>query len=204
MKEIEKRMEAQTNVFGKMIKRYSIPLSAIDDLNKKYEQRKENLESFGWRLAGRMESELKFTDFIAETEVSKYIVDCMNDYIETLEKVNLFGGNKELEILNCWINDMKEEEYNPPHTHHDNTGYSSVMFLKVPEFINDVKDPHKFKDGQLGFTDVNGSNCTWFEPEVGHFYIFDASHQHFVMPFKVKNKGEIRRSMSFNFIQKIV
>ena len=204
MKGIEKRMKTQTNVFGKIVKRYDIPLDAIADLNEKYEQRKENLESFGPRLAGRMESELRFTDFMGETKVAKHIVDCMNDYIETLEKVNLFVGNKELEILNCWINDMKEEEYNPPHTHHDNTGYSTVMFLKVPEFINDVKDPHKFKDGQLGFTDVNGSNCTWFEPEVGHFYIFKASHQHFVMPFKVKNKGEIRRSMSFNFIQKIV
>ena len=128
----------------------------------------------------------------------------MNDYIESIEKVNLFSGTKQLEILSCWINDMQEGEYNPPHTHHDNTGWSSVMFLKVPEFINDAKDPHKYKDGFLGFTDVNGENSTWFEPKVGDFYIFEARHQHFVMPFKVKNKGEIRRSMSFNFIQKFV
>jgi len=124
------------------------------------------------------------------------------DY-KKLEKINLYKGTKELEILSCWINDMKEGEYNPPHTHHDNTGWSSVMFLKVPEFINDVKDPHKFKDGQLGFTDVDGVHTTWMEPEVGHFYIFEAKHQHCVMPFKTKIKGEIRRSMSFNFIQKI-
>ena len=110
---------------------------------------------------------------------------------------------KELEILSCWINDMKEGEYNPPHTHHDNTGWSSVMFLKVPEFVNDVKDPHKYKDGFLGFTDVNGTNMTWMEPKVGHFYIFEARHQHCVMPFKTKIKEATRRSMSFNFIQKI-
>ena len=74
------------------------------------------------------------------------------------------------------------------------------MFLKVPEFINDVKDPHKFKDGQIGFTGVDGTTCTWFTPEVGDFYIFEAGHQHCVMPFKVKQKGEVRRSMSFNFV----
>jgi hypothetical protein len=196
-------MKSQTTVFGRMIKRYDIPLEAIDDLNNKYEKHKEKLNSFGPRLAGRINSEKEITHLMRETKVSKYIVDCMNDYVETLEKVNLFSGNKELEILSCWINDMVEGEYNPPHTHHDNTGYSSVMFLKVPEFINDVKDPHKFKDGQLGFTGVDGISCTWMIPKVGHFYIFEAHHNHCVMPFKTKVKGEIRRSMSFNFIQKI-
>ena len=127
----------------------------------------------------------------------------MNDYIETLEKIDLYKGDKKLQILSCWINDMREGEYNPPHTHHDNTGWSSVMFLKVPEFINDAKDPHKFKDGQLGFTGIDGTSCTWFEPEVGHFYIFEAQHQHCVMPFKTKIKGEVRRSMSFNFIHNV-
>ena len=144
MKVIEKRMKAQTNVFGRMVKRYNMPLEAIDDLNYQYEEHKKNLNSFGPRLAGRLDSELEFTHHIGKTKISKNIVDCMNDYIETLEKINLYKGTKELEILSCWINDMKEGEYNPPHTHHDNTGWSSVMFLKIPEFINDVKDPHKF------------------------------------------------------------
>ena len=204
MKVLEKRMKSRTYTFGRVIKRYDIPLNLIDDLNEKYEEHRKNLNSFGPRLAGRLDSELEFTQKISECKVSATIVDCMNDYIESIEKVNLFSGTKQLEILSCWINDMQEGEYNPPHTHHDNTGWSSVMFLKVPEFINDAKDPHKYKDGFLGFTDVNGTNCTWMEPEVGHFYIFEARHQHCVMPFKVKNKGDIRRSMSFNFIQKFV
>ena len=198
------KMKTQTNVFGRMVKRYDMPVEAIKDLNFKYEEERKKLNSFGSRLAGRLDSELEFTNLIGKTKIAKNIVDCMNDYIETLEKVNLYNGNKQLEILSCWINDMQEGEYNPPHTHHDNTGWSSVMFLKVPEFINDVKDPHKFKDGQLGFTGVDGISCTWMEPKVGHFYIFEARHQHCVMPFKTKIKGEIRRSMSFNFIEKIV
>ena len=73
-------------------------------------------------------------------------------------------------------------------------------FLKVPEFINDATEPHKFKDGQLRFISVDGVNGTWVEPKVGDFYIFQADHQHSVMPFKTKEPGKIRRSMSFNFL----
>ncbi|HCY80576.1 MAG TPA: hypothetical protein DHV22_02705 [Xanthomarina gelatinilytica] len=97
---------------------------------------------------------------------------------------------------------MRENEYNPPHTHHNGTGWSTVLFLKIPEFVNDARDPHKFKDGQLAFTGDNG-RITWHEPKVGDFYIFEAIHTHCVMPFKTKNKNDIRRSMSFNFIKKL-
>jgi len=65
------------------------------------------------------------------------------------------------------------------------------------------KNPHKFKDGMLGFTHVDGSRTTWMNAEVGHFYIFEAGHQHCVMPFKTKKEGDIRRSMSFNFISHV-
>ena len=196
----EKRMKAETLVFGRLVKRYELPIDAINDLNSRYEAHKKELKSFGTRLAGRLDSELEFTHLLQETQISKNIVDCIDDYCETLIKTNLLIEKLPLEILSCWINDMVQGEYNPPHTHHDNTGWSTVMFLKVPEFINDVKDPHKFKDGQLGFTGTDGSSSAWMEPKVGDFYIFEASHQHCVMPFKTKIKGEFRRSMSFNFI----
>ena len=193
-------MKAQTTLFGRIVKRYNIPLDAIQDLNTRYEAHKEKLNSFGPRLAGRLDSEKEFTHLLAEAEASKHIVDCMNDYINTLDDLGKFDQEKKLKILSCWINDMKEGEYNPPHTHHDTTGWSTVMFLKVPEFIDDTKDPHKFKDGKLGFIGHDGIYTTWTDPEVGHFYIFEAAHQHCVMPFKTKVKGKIRRSMSFNFV----
>jgi hypothetical protein len=195
-------MKAQTNIFGRIVKRYDMSLEDINDLNIKYEEHRKKLESFGPRLAGRLDSELEFTNQIGQTKIAKHIVDCMNDYIETLDKVNLFQGSKQLEILSCWINDMKEGEYNPPHTHHDNTGFSTVLFLKVPEFINDVKEKHKFRDGKICFIGHDGTYSEWAQPKVGDFFIFEANHIHAVMPFKVKNKGDIRRSMSFNFIDK--
>ena len=191
----------KTLVFGKIIKKYNIPLDQIKDLNQKYEEVKNNLGSFGPRLAGRLDSELQFTKILESTKIYTTITECISDYIDSGVEYGLLLQGGPLEILSCWINDMKPGEYNPPHTHHNLTGYSSVLFLKVPEFINDVKDPHKFKDGQLGFVGVDGVGTTWLNPKVGDFYIFQASHQHCVMPFKSVN-NEIRRSMSFNFIFK--
>ena len=196
-------MKPVTQVFGRVVDLFNIPLDEINDLNNKYEQAKENLNSYGPKLAGRLESELNFTKLIESTKIFKTLVSCMESHVKNLYDLHILSSSKyNLDILSCWINDMKEGEYNPPHTHHDNTGWSSVMFLKVPEFINDVKDPHKFRDGQLGFTDHDGIGTKWIEPKVGELYIFEARHQHCVMPFKTKTPGEIRRSMSFNFIVK--
>ncbi len=203
MKGTEKRMKAQTTLFGKIVKRYDIPLNLINDFNLKFEAHRESLNSFGSRLAGRLNTELEFTHLLGQTKMAETISECINDYIDTLEKLGIFEEEKKLHILSCWVNDMKEGEYNPPHTHHDTTGWSTVLFLKVPEFINDAKDPHKFKDGKLGFISVNGVGSVWMEPKVGHFYVFEASHQHCVMPFKTKVKDEVRRSMSFNFINHV-
>ena len=205
-------MLSQTTMFGRMVKCYNLPMDEIKELNNKYEENKNKLNSMGSRLAGRLQSELEFTELLQTTNIFKNITQCMSDYIETCQQVGLFNQNfynipkdskhKNLEILSCWINDMKEGEYNPPHTHHDQTGWSTVLFLKVPEFINDAPETaqQKYKDGKLGFIGHDGITCQYMEPEVGHFYIFEARHQHCVMPFKTKIKNDFRRSMSFNFI----
>ena len=124
----------------------------------------------------------------------------MNEYMVSL---NNFAMTPKpiynLKIITMWINDMQPHEYNPIHTHHDGSGWSTVMFLKVPNFINDAKHKHKFRDGALGF--IFPENKTMFyEPSVGDFYIFEASHQHFVLPYKTNDSDPTRRSMSFNFI----
>jgi len=194
-------MKSTTHVFGRILKKYKIPLNEIKDLNKKYEQAKSKLESYGSRLAGRLDSELQFTQILESTKSFSTITKCINDYINSSESFYLLPkGPHHLNILSCWINDMKEGEYNPPHTHHDLSGWSTVLYLKVPEFVNDTKDPHKFKDGNIGFISSNALGTTWMEPKLGDFYIFEAKHQHCVMPFKTKPPGGIRRSMSFNFV----
>jgi len=193
--------KGDTYISGRCVQHYILSPIEIEDLNIKYEKAKDHLNSFGPRLAGRLDSELSFTHLLMETKIYKTITKCIDDYIDSLTDYHLLKkGKKHLEIISCWINDMVEGEYNPPHTHHNGTGFSSVLFLKVPEFIDDTKDPHKFKDGTLCF--INDSTTSWMTPKVGDFYLFHANHQHCVMPFKTKNKKDIRRSMSFNFIIK--
>ena len=201
MKEEEKRMKVQsTTVYGRVVKIYELPLADIEDLNLRYEEVKNQLNDFSRVLVGRLESELEFTQILQSTKIYKDITLCMEDYINSVAQFNLFKGKKDLHILSCWVNDMEEGEYNPPHTHHDLRGWSTVMFLKVPEFVNDAKGDHKYKDGHLGFIGCDGIGTNWYPPVVGDFYIFEAKHQHCVMPFKPKTKGEIRRSLSFNFV----
>jgi len=190
-------------IFGKIICKYKIPLYMIKDLNKRYEKAKDHLHSYGPRLAGRLDSELDLMGIIQDTKIFKRITDCMDDYINTSIKYTLVPqGPHHLEILACWMDDMIAGEYNPVHTHHNGKGWSSVLFLKIPEFINDAKDPHKFQDGGLTFVNVDGVTSNHIEPRVGDFYLFQANHMHCVNPFKTKKPDEIRRSMSFNFIIK--
>ena len=191
-----------TTIHGRVVKAYELPVKEIDDLNKVYEKEKKSLASHSKILAGRLKSELEFSKFLPKTKIYPSIVECMNDYMNCLIAYKLVDpqSSGQLAVSSCWINDMKEGEYNPPHTHFNSVGYSTVLFLKVPELLNDIEeDPHKFKDGKLAFTCIDGQGCQWVEPAVGNFFIFEAKHQHQVMPFKPKKKGETRRSMSFNF-----
>ena len=193
-------MISKTIVSCRIIKKYKIPLNQVEELNKKYEDNKHSLESKGAKLAGRLDSELESTKVIQSLPIFETIKKCMNEYMISLNHFSLTPKPMyNLKIITMWINDMQPHEYNPIHTHHDGTGWSTVMFLKVPKFINDAKHKHKFRDGALGF--IFPENKTMFyEPSVGDFYIFEASHQHFVLPYKTNDKDPTRRSMSFNFI----
>jgi len=198
-------MKSETIVHGRIIKKYKLSKDEIDDLNRKYENAKKGLNSYSPRLAGRIKSELEFTNILESTTAFSTIADYISNYINSSQNFHLLApGPHHIKILSCWVNDMVEGEYNPPHTHHDLSGWSTVLFLKIPTFVQKPKDlhKHKFKDGQLGLINVNGIGTTWLIPEVGDFYIFEARHQHCVMPFKTINKNEVRRSMSFNFITK--
>ena len=193
-------LDKEITVFGKILIKYKIPKQEIKDLNKIYEKAKENLSSYSQGLVGRLKSELEFLPLLESTHSYKTICECMEDYMHNLFQLHLIRkGEKHLKIVHCWINDMKPGEYQQPHIHNGRKGWSTVLFLKVPKFIDDIKDIEKFKDGQLGFMNLDAVNVDWYAPVVGDFYIFEAGHSHMVMPFKSVN-NEIRRSMSFNFI----
>tara|TARA_R100001015_G_C4601814_1_gene156764 strand:+ start:67 stop:681 length:615 start_codon:yes stop_codon:yes gene_type:complete len=199
-------MESQTIVQGKIIRKYKIPLDEIENLNYEYEKNLSKLQSANDVLAGNLKSELLVTDLIARLPIIHTLYKCMQDCL----KKNLILENADVDkikvkdyiISDAWINDMKEGEYQPPHTHNINDagipmGFSTVLFLKTPEII--IKNRKEVMGGLLSFIDVSNDSLTSFKPVVGDFYIFLANHQHLVLPFKTRYPNEIRRSMSFNY-----
>jgi len=188
---------------GTIIKKYEVPIEMIDELNYEYEKNQNSLISESKDLAGRIDTELDIKNILPTLKIYNKIDFFINDYLMTLNNFGLLSNpGIKTYIRSCWINDMREGEYNPVHTHNGptNAGWSCVLFLKVPEFINDVKHKHKFHDGQLCFIGYD-KKIYWITPEVGDFYLFQANQQHTVYPFKTKIKGEIRRSMSFNLVE---
>ena len=80
------------------------------------------------------------------------------------------------------------------------------MYLKIPEFLPARKSHSNHDDGAIGFTNNVGKDLLWgiptmtLQPNVGDFFLFPASQQHFVYPFRTADgKGE-RRSVSFNAV----
>ena len=191
-------------VFGKILCKYKIEKDLINDVNEKYEnalKSTNSLLSHGKNLAGRIDSELDILPILQSCKIFKRITECMSDYIDRcVEHGTCEPGPHNLNILSCWVNDMKPGEYNPVHTHNENNGYSSNLYLKVPEFINDVTEPHKFKDGKITFIHPTSTSSESFTPEPGDFYIFQADHMHCVYPYKTNDQDNIRRSMPINFV----
>ena len=106
------------------------------------------------------------------------------------------------------LENMKENDYIPVHTHNNQTEaskISAILYLKVPEQLQQIHDNEMKirggQDGQLVFTGVGGadlfSTTSHFNipPQQGWLYLFPSSLTHQVYPFK--GKGE-RRGISFN------
>lgn len=203
-KTIKRTSEYKERVWvqGKIIGKYNIPKTHIDDLNNLYEKSKKDFIPHGKVLAGRIRygAELEILPIIQSSTIFKVLMQCINDHQDTLIDLNVIEKKPyNFHILSCWVNDMKEGEYNPVHTHHNNTGYSVVLCLKMPKFLDDTTDKHKFNDGKLCFVD-NYKTSTWnMVSKTGDFYVFNADHQHMVYPFKTDPPGQIRRTMSFNY-----
>ena len=105
-------------------------------------------------------------------------------------------------LTSMWVVSQKDNEYNPIHTH-ENCHLSTVMYLKIPEYLPSRKT-NRNEDGCIVFTNNVARDVFWgvptitLKPQVGDFFIFPASQQHFVYPFRSPDgKGE-RRSVSFN------
>jgi hypothetical protein len=107
-----------------------------------------------------------------------------------------------MHLNSCWVNEMKEHEYNPIHIHQGAlySGLSSVMILKLPQQTGvEYSAADKPMNGRLQIMgNSSGQFCnTDYSPDVeeGNFYIFPYDMRHAVYPF---NGPGLRRTLSFN------
>jgi hypothetical protein len=104
--------------------------------------------------------------------------------------------NVDLVVSEAWTVLQKENDYNPLHVH--SSFLSGVLYIEIPHFIGEVKDPrrHSIKKNQDGYiTFVNSFGFQTFKPIVGEGFIFASNLPHMVYPFS--NVGS-RISISWN------
>ena len=179
---------------------------------------------FSENLVGKVSKEVQIP--LTDKEERKYTLDFMKEscllYLQQMiEKNRAYDWNKmtgpgtpvnlhpsidNIHIAQCWMVSQYKNEYNPWHKHSGN--FSSVMYLKIPEGMNDFMDKeyndHYPASGLIQFMYGEAqdfrSDTLMCKPEVGKMFLFPSWLRHSVYPFYCE--GE-RRSLSFNAYYKV-
>ena len=168
--------------------------------------------NWGNNLAGQIKEEPLITPELLEKDnliaffgnmVQEYVHQCIlqmappdqSSYLESIKK------DIAIDLNSMWIIEQQSGEYNPIHTH-TNCDISSVMYLKVPTFLDSEK-PDRDDDGTIYFIGGAGehsklkTNSLKVKPTPGAFFMFPSHLMHTVYPYKT-NDNFARRSVSFN------
>jgi len=168
--------------------------------------------NWGNNLAGQIKEEPLITPELLEKDnliaffgnmVQEYVHQCIlqmappdqSSYLESIKK------DIAIDLNSMWIIEQQSGEYNPIHTH-TNCDISTVMYLKVPTFLDSEK-PDRDDDGTIYFIGSTGEysklkkNSLKVKPTPGAFFIFPSHLMHTVYPYKT-NDNFARRSVSFN------
>ena len=133
--------------------------------------------------------------------IGEYVSHCHRQMATSYEWDKIKDESYLTQMKSCWVISQWEGEYNPIHIHTE-CQMSTVMYLKVPEFLPSRK-PERDDDGCIMFIGGAGGgsrltrNLLKVKPKVGDFFIFPAHLQHTVYPFRTDGDFE-RRSVSFN------
>jgi hypothetical protein len=199
--------------FGQSVGRYETPLNIQNSILRIYRENKKNLIRVNKNLAGEIQDEFSLycNNKIEDPNV-------INHNLLPLEILNWFdtmfkhylnsNGVQEYkgDFHSIWINEMKDNEYNPTHIHSGNlfTGLSSVMILKLPHTtgIDYGGRNAETQNGKLNF--LGSSNGQFSKPDyspklnVGDFFIFPYDLKHSVYPFNSSNDTRITLAANFD------
>jgi len=191
------RRDYKTINLGQKILKFNVPKDIIDTINNSY---KNNiLPEHNQYLAGKIKNQHRITEYLPDT-IKDYFTGCFQLYLLENSFVQL---PFKVKLLDAWINEMKEHEYNPMHTHRGMSyiGLSSVLCLKIPNtYGKEYSTEHSPCNGVL---DIIGNNSGMFAYNqyrhklvVGDLFVFPYDITHGVYPFH--STVETRRTMSYN------
>ena len=143
---------------------------------------------FRHELAGHLSEEYELND-------KKSIGEWLKKYLEsyTIAYNEWRGGTKHMQphfqLTALWINYMKAHDFNPPHEH--GADLSFVLYPDVPEELykeNKAFTGNAAGPGAISWKYGEGSrqcvNTVDIFPTTGDMFIFPASLQHWVYPFR--------------------
>jgi len=193
---------------GQSVLKYQVPLDIYETINDIYEKRRHELYPANRQLVGKIKNEHSLyyggepnnkmqPHRRLPDNVMKWFSEKFKHYLDW-NKIDEY----EMHLISCWVNEMKEHEYNPIHIHQGNlyTGLSSVMILKLPEQTGvEYSAQDKPMNGKLQIMgNSSGQFCnTDYAPTTQErdFYVFPYDMRHSVNPF---NGPGLRRTLSFN------
>ena len=194
---------------GQSILKYQVPLDIFTAINQIYEQNLNRLYRANRQLVGKIAEEHSlFYDGVDQSKmknhntlprnITDYLMDIFKHYL-TFNKIREY----DLHLNSVWINEMKQNEYNPIHIHRGMlfTGLSSVMILKMPStFGKEYSAEEVQQNGRLQILGAaNGQFAKIdYQPPMNlrDFYIFPYDMRHCVYPFNGTN--ETRRTLAAN------
>ena len=194
---------------GQSVLRYEVPLDIFLSINHIYERNFTRLAPANKQLVGKIENEHSiFYDGDDESKMKRHSLIPMNiqqwfmsvyDHYLQWNEIR----NYKTHLNSIWVNEMKDNEYNPVHVHQGNlyTGLSSVMILKLPTHYG--KEYSSEQQPQNGRLQILGSASGQFakidyQPpmQLRDFYIFPYDMRHCVYPFN--GTGQTRRTLAAN------
>ena len=181
-----------------LIVRFDLPIDLINDINKLYDDNREQLNPWNEHLAGKIKEENRINDILTDSMKHAFL-SCFESYLDMIKK-SYYHCSPDV----AWINEMKAGEYNPIHMHRSpiaDLGLSSVLLLKKPStYGKETSNETEPSNGCLEFTggDQNPLSISQvrMDIDVGQLYVFPYSLLHSVYPFS--GTDEVRRSMSYN------
>ena len=204
-----------------VLMRVKLPDEVVDGMVDITDQILQNPDRKNWgdNLAGQIADEpliphemmqnYKIGSGQNEGTIFNFLMNAVGEYIKSCSLQQATMSHREqvenvqwlTQMKSAWVVSQWEGEYNPIHIHTE-CSLSTVMYLKVPEFLPSTK-PERDDDGCIMFIGAGHMNARLtrniikYKPKPGDFFLFPAHLQHCVYPFKTEDDAE-RRSVSFN------